>query len=122
MSNIKNLNPIKSKKSKPADFVKTTIKYPAFNKQKLETFINTQLTANITSKPKTYDVLTHEVVFLEPIPLKYIDKIIVAPSMVKRVTEFILKIKEKGIINSDLQLQILRRPDATQWKSALFKE
>ena len=58
MSNIKNITPtvihnsrprfemglafsvsgIKSKKRKPADFVKTAIKSPAFNKQKLETF------------------------------------------------------------------------------------
>lgn len=75
-----------------------------------------------------WDALTHEVVFLEPIPLQYINAIIVAPSMVTRVTEYIEK---KKLINgkkektsteniSELQLKVLRRPTETTWKSVLF--
>ena len=104
---------------------------------RLETFINTKLTEKADATAKNtkqkklnmFDALTHEVVFLEKIPLHYIDAIIVAPSMVKRVTEFIKKVNEKrnemkegNIKLPDLPLQILRRPAATQWKSALFKE
>lgn len=105
---------------------------------RLETFINTKLTekedANAKNKNKKklnmWDALTHEVVFLEPIPLHYIDAIIVAPSMVKRVTEYIEKANEKkkkkhkdtAGNTSELQLKVLRRPTETTWKTVLFNQ
>jgi hypothetical protein len=136
---------------------------------RLETFINTKLTEKEDANAKNtkqkklnmWDALTHEVVFLEPIPLHYIDAIIVAPSMVKRVTEYIEKVNEKRkakrentagkkhtlpsclnyytpngcrimdkrvtgeckrILDSTVQLKVLRRPTETTWKTVLFNQ
>lgn len=92
----------------------------------LETYINKQLKAvndNFLSKknkPNVWDVLTHEVVFLESIDIKYIDAIITAPSILKKVTTYISKLKEQKKISNVLNFRIIRRPNETQWKELLF--
>lgn len=122
----------------PESIIITNIKKYYHDKHKqniatLETYINKELKTRIAEKQNKHtgtikrdiggmwDVLTHEVIFLEPIPLHYIDSIIVAPSMVKKVNEYIEKVNAKNKHkNKELKFKIIRRPLETQWKTVLF--
>lgn len=106
----------------PEDIIMTETN---FNKKRLETTINKELDDVIKSKAKVgaFDMLTHEVVFLEPVPIKYIDAIIVAPIILKKkdtlaiLQGYIDKLKEQKLVSPELK--IIKRPK-DNWKDVLF--
>lgn len=90
--------------------------------KKLETYINKTLNAIDTAKKiNHWDNFTHEVVLQESVNIKDIETIIVAPSMVRKVSEYIAKLKELKKIPNDLNIHIIRRPKETQWKTIFLQ-